>query len=90
MSKFTPAISGLELFRCILLHVVRGDEKEGVCGSLVVIFAAAGCQGPRFYPGQGRNLDRDLCSIRTPVLPLGAQHWVTEPVPSLETHLKSE
>src|SRR6218665_2445852 len=51
---------------------------------------AARCQGPRFYSGQGGNLNRVFCSMRTAVLPLGPQHWVPEPVPSLETHLKSE
>ena len=85
-----PAGSGLELFRCILLHVVRDDKKEGVRGSLVVTFATTKCQGLRFYLGQGRNLDRDFCSMRTPVPPLGPQHRVPEPVPSLETHRKSE
>src|SRR6218665_1008252 len=47
-----------------------------VHGSLVVKFAAARCQGPRFYLGQGRNLDRDFCSMRTTVPPLGKQLWV--------------
>jgi len=56
--------SGLELSRCILLHVAKGDWKEGVRSSLVITFAAARCQGPRFYPGQGRNLNRDFCSMR--------------------------
>src|SRR6218665_3878000 len=42
------------------------------------------------YHGQGRNLDRDFCSMRTTVSPLGPQHRVPEPVPSLETHLESE
>src|SRR6218665_3965725 len=66
--------------------------KGGVRGSLVLSFAAARCQGPRFYLGHGRNLDRDFCSMHTPVPvpPLGPQHRVPEPVPSLETHLKSE
>src|SRR6218665_2024526 len=64
--------------------------KEWVRGSPVVTLAAATFQGPRFYPGQGRNLDRDFCSMHTPVLPLGPQHRVPEPVPSLETHIKSE
>src|SRR6218665_2352042 len=64
--------------------------KGGGRGSLMVKFAAARCQGPRFYPGQGRNLDRDFCSMRPFVPPLGPQHRVPEPVPSLETHLKSE
>src|SRR6218665_3381494 len=39
---------------------------------------------------QCRNLDREFCSMCTPVLPLKPQHRVPEPVPSLETHLKSE
>src|SRR6218665_2884180 len=56
-------------------------------GSLVAISASARCQGPRFYPGQGRNLDRVFCTMRTAVPPLGPQHWVPEPVPSLRTHL---
>src|SRR6218665_2744713 len=64
--------------------------KGGVHGSLVVTFMAARCQCPRFYPGQGRNLDRDFCSMCTYVPPLGSQHRVPEPVPSLETHLKGE
>src|SRR6218665_1133879 len=89
--SITPAGSGLELSRCILLHACRKRRlKGGVCGSLVVTFAAARCQGPRLYPGQGRNLDRNFCSMRTPVPPLGSQHRVPEPVPSLENHLKSE
>src|SRR6218665_3608257 len=71
----TPAGSGLELSRCILLHVT---------------LAAARFQGPRFYPGQGRNLDRYFCSMHTPVPSLGPQHRVPEPVPSLEIPLKSE
>src|SRR6218665_2683550 len=61
----------------------------GMRGSLVVTFAAAKCQGPRFYLDQGRNLDQHFCSMRTPVLLLGPQHRVPEPVPSLETHQKS-
>ena len=77
----TPAGSGLELPRCGLMHGIRGDEKESVCGSLVVTFAAAKCQGPRFYLGQGKNLNRDFYSMRTPVPPLGPQHRVAEPVP---------
>ena len=64
--------------------------KGGVRGSLLVTFTAARCQGPRFYPGQGRNLDQDFCSMRTPVPPLGPQHRVPEPDPSLETRRKSE
>src|SRR6218665_1781074 len=64
--------------------------KGGVRGSLVVTFAAARCQGPRFYPGQGRNSDRNFYFMRTTVPPLGPQHRVPEPVPSLETHLESE
>src|SRR6218665_777834 len=84
----SPAGSGLELSCCSLLHVVR--VKGGVRGSLVATSAAARCQGPRFYSGQGRNLDRVFCSMCTAVPPLGPQHRVPEPVPSLETHLKSE
>src|SRR6218665_2924724 len=64
--------------------------KGGVRSNLVVTLAAARFQGPRFYPGQGINLDRDFCSMHTPVPPLGPKHQVPEPVPSLETHLKSE
>src|SRR6218665_510674 len=45
---------------------------------------------PRFYPSQGRNLDRVFCSMCTAVPPVEPQHRVPEPVPSLETHLKSE
>src|SRR6218665_4002761 len=45
---------------------------------------------PRSYPGQGRNWDRVFCSMCTAVPPLGPQHRVPEPVPNLETHLKSE
>src|SRR6218665_1622035 len=41
-------------------------------------------------PGQGRNLDRVFCTMCTAVPPLGPQHRVPEPVPSLETHLKRE
>ena len=36
------------------------EPLEGMRGSLVVRFAAARCQGPRFYPDQGRNLDQDF------------------------------
>src|SRR6218665_995413 len=64
--------------------------KGDVRGSLVATSAAARCQGPRFYPGPGRNLDRGFCSMCTTVPPRGPQHRVPEPVPSLETHLKSE
>src|SRR6218665_1991753 len=64
--------------------------KGGVRGRLVLTFAAARCQGLGFYPGQGGGLDRDFCSKRTPAPPLGPQHRLPEPVPSLETHLKSE
>src|SRR6218665_2113627 len=64
--------------------------KGGVRGSPVVTFAAARCQDPKFHPGQGRNLDRDFCFMRTPVPTLGPKHQVPEPVPSLETHLKTE
>src|SRR6218665_3490545 len=59
--------------------------KGGVRGSLMVKFAAARCQGPRFYLGQGRNLDRDFCSMRTTVLPLGKQLLVPDPVPNMAT-----
>src|SRR6218665_1163703 len=64
--------------------------KGGVRGSLVATSAAARFQGPRFYHGQGRNLDQVFCSMRTAVPPLGSQHRVPESVPSLETHLNSE
>ena len=37
----------------------------GMRGSLVVTFAAAKCQGPRFYLDQGRNLDQHFCSMRS-------------------------
>jgi len=55
-----------------------------------VTFAAIRLQGPRFKPGQGRNWKRDLCFMRTPAPPLGSQCRVPEPVPSLETHRRSE
>ena len=61
--------------------------KGWVRGSLVATSAAARCQGSRFYPGQGRNLDRVFCSMRTAVPPPEPQHRVPEPVPSLENHL---
>jgi len=61
-----------------------------VRGNLVVTFAAARCQVPRFYLDQGTNLDRDFCSMHTTVPPLGPHNRVLEPVPSLETHLESE
>src|SRR6218665_614413 len=64
--------------------------KGGMRGSLVATSAAARCQGLRVYHGQGRNLDQVFCSMRTAVRPLGPQHRVPEPVPSLESHLKSE
>src|SRR6218665_3561682 len=64
--------------------------KGRVRGSIVATSAAARCQDPRFYPGQGRNFDRVFCSMCTAVPPLGPQYRVPEPVPSLETHLKSE
>src|SRR6218665_1621055 len=38
--------------------------------------------------GQGRNLKRDFCFMRTPAAP--HQHQVPVPVPSLESHLKSK
>src|SRR6218665_1365340 len=41
--------------------------KGGVRCSLVATSAAARCEGPRSYPGQGRNLDRVFCSTRTSV-----------------------
>ena len=64
--------------------------KEGVHSSLMVTFAATRFQGPSFYHGQGKNLERDFCSMCTSVPSLGPQHLVPESVPSLETHLKSE
>ena len=64
--------------------------KGGVRGNLVPTSATNRCQGPRFYHGQGRNLDQVFCSMRTAVPPPGPQHQVPEPVPSLETHLNSE
>src|SRR6218665_2641983 len=64
--------------------------KGGVRCSLVATSAAARCQGPRSYPGQGRNLDRVFCSMRSAVPPLGPQHRVPQPVPSRETHLNIE
>jgi len=61
----------------------------GVHRSLVVTFLAI-----RLFrgliPGQGRNLKRDFCFMRTPAPALGPQHRVPEPVPRLETHLKNE
>src|SRR6218665_3574966 len=64
--------------------------KVGVHGSLVVTFAATRFQGTRFYPGQERNFDRNFCSMCTSIPLLGPQLQVREPVPSLETHLKSK
>src|SRR6218665_2947705 len=61
-----------------------------ICVKYTLIYTCVRCQGPRFYPGQGRNLDGVFCSICTAVPPLGPQHRVSEPVLSLETHLKSE
>src|SRR6218665_1659629 len=60
--------------------------KGGVRSSLVVTFAAAGCQGPRFYPAQGRNLDRDFCFMRTHVPPLGPQLRVPDTSAVKEKH----
>ena len=37
-----------------------------MCGSLVLMFAASRCECPMFYPGHGRNWDRDFCSMCTP------------------------
>lgn len=52
---FIPsADSGLELSRCIIPHVVRGDLKEAR-SNLVVTFAAIKLQGPRFKPWLGQN-----------------------------------
>ena len=48
-SPLSPAGSRLELPRCILLHVVRGDKKDARY-SLVVTFAANRLQGPMFKP----------------------------------------
>src|SRR6218665_3788936 len=39
------------------------------------------------YPGHDRNLDRVFCSMCTADPPLGPQHRLSDPVPSLETHL---
>src|SRR6218665_48649 len=80
-----PCRFGVRIF--LLYHSAcrKRRLKGGVHGSLVVKFAAARCQGPRFYLGQGRNLDRDFCSMRTTVPPLGKQLWVPEPVPSMAT-----
>ena len=55
--------------------------------SLVV---TSDCKVRGSNPGQGRNLKQDFCFMRTPAPPLGPQHQVPVPVPSLETHLKSE
>ena len=38
-------------------------------------------------PRPGQKFNRDFCSMCTPVLPLKPQHRVSEPVPSMETHL---
>src|SRR6218665_1892651 len=40
----------------------------------------------RYATGQGGNLKRDFCFMRTHAPPLGPQHRISEPVPSLETH----
>src|SRR6218665_3843698 len=56
--------------RIVLLHPPACRKrrlKGGVHGSLVATSVAARCQGPRYYPGQGRNLDRVFCSMRTAV-----------------------
>ena len=38
----------------------------GVCGSIVVTFAAIRLQVRGSNPGQGINLDRDFCFMHTP------------------------
>ena len=58
----------------------------GVRGGLVVKFAAARMPNP----SQIRNLNQHFCPMRTAAPPLAPQHLVPEPVPSLETHLKSK
>src|SRR6218665_2172652 len=75
----------------IYMYACRKRRLKGrVRGSLVATSAAARCQGPRFYNGQGSNLDRVFCCMCTAAPHLGPRHRVPEPVPSLETHLKSE
>src|SRR6218665_1290556 len=88
--QYTPCGFGVRIVPLYPPACRKRRLKGGVRGSLVVTFTAARCQGPKFYPGQGRNLDRDFCSMCTAVPPLGPQHRVPEPVPNLETHLKSE
>src|SRR6218665_1191846 len=88
--SITPCWFGIRIVPLYPPACRKRRLKGGVRSSLVVTLAAARFQGPRFYPGQGRNLDRDFCSVRTPVPPLGPQHRVPEPVPSLETHLKTD
>src|SRR6218665_69974 len=83
--NFTFRIVPMKLHAC-----GKRRLNGGVRGSLVATPTAARCQGPRFYSGQGRNLDRVFCSMRTAVPPLGPQHRVPEPVTSLETRIKSE
>src|SRR6218665_205289 len=87
---YTPCRFGV---RIVLLKppACRKRRLKGdVRGSLVATSAAARCQGPRFYPRQDRNFDQVFCSMRTAVPSLGPRDRVPEPVPSLETHLKSE
>ena len=50
--------------------------------SLVIRFAAIKLRGPRFNPGQDRNLMSASCPPHAP--PLGPQHRVPESAPSLE------
>src|SRR6218665_3270001 len=91
-----PSSAYIEMDR----HCLASLQLEAEFGSIKAIGQHLGarwssgfmqdCQGPRVYPGQGRNLERVFCSKRTAVPPLGPQHRIPEPDPSLETHLNSE
>src|SRR6218665_1734788 len=59
----------------------------GVRPSLMVTFAAIRLRGPTFKPRPGQKLEPRFLLHAHPVLRLmGPQHWVPEPIPSLETH----
>src|SRR6218665_3968107 len=56
-------------FRNLYIYIPPAYRKRRlkgeVRGSLVATSAAARCQGSRFHFGQGRNLDRVFCSMRS-------------------------
>ena len=72
----------------IIIRLCTLYSRVGVCRSLVVTTFArpSDCKVRGSNPVQGRK--RDFCFMHTLAPPLGPQHRVPEPVPSLETHRK--